>query len=317
LPRFAGGALMDEVGRLTVVVVATLALTFAPALVAIWFLQRRKRNARQLRRSPLASSLLRSPGQTLRDKMEDLRIDVGMESMLLLVVPTFLLAFLQIHALVTDRPTSPWVLGAVTVLAVAFVGFQTRKLLAASAALDKLRLGFDAEVAIGQELDQLMRDGAYVFHDVPAERFNIDHVVVARSGLFAVETKGYSKPNREGGSKDATVVYDGKTLALPDSTGSWAIEQATRQAKWLSNWLTGATGAPVVATPVLAMPGWYVERKGSGDVLVFSGKELQKHLLKARGAQPLAEDQLQRVIHQLERQCRNVAPTYRPETGEG
>jgi hypothetical protein len=179
--------------------------------------------------------------------------------------------------------------------------------------MDKLRLGFDAEVAIGQELDQLMRDGAYVFHDMPAERFNIDHVVVARSGVYAVETKGYSKPNREGGAEDATVVYDGKTLVLPDRSGSWAIEQAKRQAKWLSAWLTAATGTPVVATPVLAMPGWYVERKASGDVLVFSGKELTKSLLKARAAKPMAEDQLQQVIHQLERQCRNVVPSYRPD----
>ena len=44
----------------------------------------------------------------------------------------------------------------------------------------------DAEVAIGQELDQLMRDGAAVFHDMPAERFNIDHVVIAREYIGPV-----------------------------------------------------------------------------------------------------------------------------------
>ena len=307
---------MDEVGRLAIVMVATLALIFTPAFTALWLIQRRKRIARQLRRSPLASSLLRSPGQTLRDKMEDLRIDIAMDSMLLMAIPMVPLALLQVHAVVTGKLTALWVVVTVTALALAMVGFQIRKLAAASAEMDKLRLGFDAEVAIGQELDQLMRDGAYVFHDLPADRFNIDHVVVARSGLFAVETKGYSKPNREGGSEDATVIYDGNTLALPDSTGSWAIDQAKRQAKWLSNWLTSATGAPVVATPVLAMPGWYVERKASGDVLVFSGKELRKHLLKARVAKPMAEDQLQRVVHQLERQCRNVPPSYRPDAAE-
>lgn len=64
---------MDELGRVTVVVVATLALTFAPAFAAIWLLQRRKRTARRLRRSPLAGSLLRSPGQSLRNQIEDRR----------------------------------------------------------------------------------------------------------------------------------------------------------------------------------------------------------------------------------------------------
>jgi hypothetical protein len=42
---------------------------------------------------------------------------------------------------------------------------------------DNLRAGYDAELAVGQELDKLMREGAWVFHDVPGENFNIDHVV--------------------------------------------------------------------------------------------------------------------------------------------
>jgi hypothetical protein len=206
-----------------------------------------------------------------------------------------------------------WVVMAVTVPTMAFVVRQIFKLLANSKELDKLRLGFDAEVAVGQELDQLMRDGAVVFHDMPAEKFNIDHVVIARQGVFAVETKGYTKPNRDGGSEDATVVYDGKTLALPERSGSWAIEQAQRQARWLAGWLTGATGEPTHVTPVVAMPGWFVDRKGQGEVMVFSGKELRSHLLKTRSAKPLRAEQMQRVVYQVERQCRNVAPSYRPE----
>jgi hypothetical protein len=186
--------------------------------------------------------------------------------MLLMVVPMFPLAFLQIHSLISGRSVALWVVATVTLPTGAYVVWQIRKLLRASNELDKLRLGFDAEVAVGQELDQLMRDGAAVFHDMPAERFNIDHVVIARQGVFAVETKGYSKPNREGGSEDATVVYDGKTLALPERSGSWAIEQALRQAKWLAGWLTGATGEPIHVTPAVAMPGWFVDRKGHGEV---------------------------------------------------
>jgi Nuclease-related domain len=307
---------IDELGRQGLVVIAMLALMLGPALTAIWLMQRRKRAARQRRRSPLTTELLRSPGQTLRDKMEDMRVDVGMDSMLLMVVPMFPLAFLQIHSLISGRSVALWVVATVTLPTGAYVVWQIRKLLNASKELDKLRLGFDAEVAVGQELDQLMRDGAAVFHDMPAERFNIDHVVIARQGVFAVETKGYSKPNREGGSEDATVVYDGKTLALPERSGSWAIEQALRQAKWLAGWLTGATGEPIHVTPVVAMPGWFVDRKGHGEVMVFSGKELRNHLLKVRSAKSLTVEQMQRVVHQIERQCRNVAPSYRPEKAD-
>ncbi len=305
--------MIDDLGRQGLTVFVTLALILGPAFTAIWFLQRRKRAARRLRRSPLTTELLRSPGQTLRDKLEDMRVDVAMEPMLLMVVPMFPLAYLQIHSLMTGRSIPLWLAIFLTLPTGVFVAVQIRKLLAKSREMDKLRLGFDAEVAVGQELDQLMRDGAVVFHDMPAGRFNIDHVVIARQGVFAVETKGYTKPNRDGGSADATVVYDGKTLALPDRSGSRAIEQAQRQAKWLAGWLTGATGEPVHVTPVIAMPGWFVDRKGQGEVMVFSGKELRIHLLRAKSAKALSDEQMQRVAHQVERQCRNVAPSYRPE----
>lgn len=65
--------------------------------------------------------------------------------------------------------------------------------------------------------------------------------------------------------------------------------------------------------PVLALPGWFVGRKGRGDVHVFSGKELRKHLLGLQQSQPVGAEQMQRVAHQLEQRCRTVRPEYRAE----
>ncbi len=56
-------------------------------------------------------------------------------------------------------------------------------------------LGPDCEMAVGQELNNPMCAGYRVYNDVPAEGLNIDHVVVGRNGVFAVETKGRSKPS--------------------------------------------------------------------------------------------------------------------------
>jgi hypothetical protein len=70
------------------------------------------------------------------------------------------------------------------------------------------------------------------------------------------------------------------------------------------------------ATPVLALPGWFVDRRGRGSVLVLSGAELQDHLLKARDAKPLLPEQMQRIVHQLEQRCRDVQPFYRPVEGD-
>lgn len=166
-------------------------------------------------------------------------------------------------------------------------------------------------MAAGQELDQLMQQGATVFHDLAADKFNIDHVVVSRQGVFAVETKGYRKPIRDGGLEDAKVSYDGKVLVFPDWADLRPLAQAERQARWLSDWLSQATGERVDALPVLALPGWYVDRKGRGPVLVLNGVELRDHLLKARAARPLTEEQVKRIAHQVEQRCRDVKPIYR------
>jgi Nuclease-related domain len=175
--------------------------------------------------------------------------------------------------------------------------------------MDNLKAGYDAELAVGQELDQLMRYGATVFHDIPGEHFNIDHVVIAKEGIFAVETKGFTKPRRGGGRSDATVTFDGKRLAFPTWSTSEPLEQAERQAAWLSKWLSSAVGAPLQALPVLALPGWFVELNGRGAVRVFNGKQLAG-LLAARGAQSLSAQDVQRVVHQVEQRCRTVAPRY-------
>jgi type I restriction enzyme R subunit len=79
--------------------------------------------------------------------------------------------------------------------------------------------------------------------------------------------------------------------------------------------VTGATGERIEATPVLALPGWFVDRQGRGPVLVFSGSELRRHLLKARDSRPLSAEQMQRVVHQVEQRCRDVKPRYRPDEG--
>jgi len=114
------------------------------------------------------------------------------------------------------------------------------------------------------------------------------------------------------GGDHAKVVYDGKTLAFPTWSSSQPVQQAERQAAWLAKWITGATAEPVQVAPVLALPGWYVDRKERGDVLVFSGRELRTHLLRARTAQSIAPEQGQRIVHQVEHRCRNVLPRFRP-----
>ena len=302
---------MSQFNAQLLAVVVTVALMLGPMLAAGLLLQWRKKTTRAQRRSPLTSHLLRPPGHTLRQQYEETRLDLMGDAFNLGVLPSYLLGSLYLQTLFSKQPMPVWLLAVVALLAIGGSSYGLVRMWRRSKKLDQLRLGLDAELATGQELDQLMRHGAVVFHDFPADGFNIDHIVIAPEGVLAVETKGYSKPNRRGGPSDARVVFDGTHLTFPDWRSDRPVQQALRQAQWLSKWLSSATGDPVRALPVLALPGWYVERRGLGTVRVFNGKELATHLLRSRDAQPLSAEQLRRVVHQVEQRCRDVSALYR------
>jgi hypothetical protein len=58
----------------------------------------------------------------------------------------------------------------------------------------RLRLGRDGERVVGRFLERLREGGGQVFHDIPEEGFNLDHVVISPHGLYAIETKTLSMP---------------------------------------------------------------------------------------------------------------------------
>ena len=170
-----------------------------------------------------------------------------------------------------------------------------------------IRLGYKGEVAVGQELNQLMLEGYYVYHDFPADKFNIDHIVVGRPGIFAVETKARSKPTTNNRKEDATVQYNGRTLFFPKGKDIKTIEQAERQAKWLSKWISSAIGEPVMARGIVALPGWFVKRISANGIPVVNPKQFPS-LFKHIKPRELSDEMITRINHQFEKKCRDVEP---------
>lgn len=286
-------------------------VSLIPAFVALVFLLipvgvvlAVRQRERQRKRSPLSRQLLRSPGESLRKELDDRMWDVFGYLMVLPLIPLMLYSSYLTQAAIGRPLRFSFILVVASLLFFLLFFYKTY---ATMRKVWRLRLGYDAELAMGQELDQLMRQGAAVFHDIPAEGFNIDHVLVAPNGVFAIETKGRSKPNRDRGAEDAKVTFDGKALAFPGWVETKPLDQARSQAKWLSKWLSSAVGESVAVKAVVTLPGWFVERKGQGDVLVISGREATA-LFKAR-QEPLPENLAKRIEHQLEQRCRDVEPT--------
>lgn len=228
---------------------------------------------------------------------------------LLMVIPLMVLALFLMQGQVLGLRKTGHEAEIYAALALGFVAFMVHRLWKAGERLDRLKAGLDAELAVGQELDQLMRQGAAVYHDVPAEGFNIDHVVVSQAGVFALETKGFTKQVKGLAKANCRVTFDGRTLRFPSWTTAEPVEQAERQAAWLSKWLSGATGTPMRVQPVLALPGWYVERTGSNGVRAYSGAELAG-LLREPTSQRLSSRELTSAAHQIEQRCRTVELLY-------
>ena len=138
------------------------------------------------------------------------------------------------------------------------------------------RLGFDGERMVGQELNQTLPFGCQIFHDVhlkKPEKYNIDHVIVAPSGVYVVETKARRKAH----TTDSHVVrYDGQKLVFPEGEDVKYLDQAQRNAKSLSAWIHETTGERVWVEPILTFPGWFVKSLGrtKAEVQVLHPKRI-------------------------------------------
>ncbi len=137
-----------------------------------------------------------------------------------------------------------------------------------------------------------------VYHDFNAEGFNIDHIAVGPTGIFAIETKGRAKRSKTE-NENWKVEFNGKKLKFPGWTETKPVEQARIQANWLKKWIQQATGENLNVFPVLAIPGWYINRKGNSDILIYNGKN--PSFLEKRNA-ILTEKQVRTVSFQIEKE---------------
>ncbi len=287
-------------------------ICFMGAVVFLW----RYREQRSGRRSPLARNLLRSPGESLRARIEDAQWDIA--SFLaagMLPLPGVLGLYFAIWVGGAGAPSATTAV-CLALLALAAQSWLGWKLWTTLRGLRRLRLGHEAQLAVGQELAELGRAGFRIFHDFPGEdgRFNIDHVLVGPSGVFLVETKGRAKAGRKAAT-DAPweVHYDGKVLQFPGWVESEPLAQAERNADWLQKWLSSAVGQAIPVEPVVALPGWFVRRAQGEGIAVLAGGQVQGYFASRPKQTLMSAELIQRIVHQLDQKCRDVAPRSHPK----
>lgn len=244
------------------------------------------------KKSPLKDRPLRTPGQSLDDEIQKVIDD---EVTVLALAPlVFILVTIWDWLLWYEviKPSNPVFITMVTISLFIYSFFRFLKV---KKRLKSLRQGRDGERAVGQTLDTLKRKGYRVYHDLIGEGFNIDHVIVCEQGIFSIETKTYSKPEKG----ECKIVVDGDGISINGYKPEKKIQiQAEAQKNWLEKHVAKLTGIKLSVKPVIVFPGWYVESRNSGNnVWVLEPKALPtfiKNLPKA-----LTEEQVRLISNHL------------------
>ena len=264
------------------------------------------------KKNPLNFELLRSPGQSLKERIEEINDRISDYLTFMFMGPLAMYAIV-VSQYLTSTPPSPFLLILYLGVALGLSVFFSLKIFRLMRTRTHYRLGYDCELMVGQGLHTLLAEGFRVFHDFPADGFNIDHIAIGPTGVFAIETKGRAKSSTVE-NRNWEVRYDGRQLAFPGWTETRPITQAVDQAKWLRTWLCQTTGNETPVEPVLAVPGWYIKRTGPGGPRAYNGKSPD---FLAKGAQVLPAERIRAIAFQVEQQCRTVATTaYQTDTGK-
>lgn len=277
-----------------------LAAMFLPVWLAIAVVLYQKRaEASDERRSPLNEKLLHQPGAQARRKAEDAGDEIMARTSFLFLIGPLAIAALLLPRVQWAKIQFGWVDWVVITGVFLGIIWCIRDIVRYRRERRNWLNGMRGEMASAQSLDRLRAHGCEVFHDLPGERGNIDHIVVASNAVFAVETKWRSKRGKGTGS--AEVWFDGHTLQFPGGfRDTTPVEQANACAADLARYLAGRTGERVQVVPVVALPGWYTKDRpeaGSSKTLVINPK--MAAMLTSRPGPAIQTSQRNRIIHAI------------------
>jgi nuclease-like protein len=280
----------------------------APPVALFLAISLDRRQRLRTEKPPQSEKLLRPPGYSL-----SIRLDETFESSLNNMFAACALSafssagFYAIAFLLGEKAPLLWLTGGILFAAPFVVGcaFCAVRAFRLFKEAQNIKLGLRGEQAVAEALNEA--SGFRSFHDMPAgDDWNIDHVAVGTRGVFLIESKARRRRGSRNGQQAHEVIYDGEALQFPNGRDSEPIEQAKRNAKWLSNFLTKKTGEPVEVFPLVVFPGWFVKTiaKGNLRVNVMNGRFLPGHL--QRQNEKIEAAQVRRIISAIDDKCRDV-----------
>lgn len=123
--------------------------------------------------------------------------------------------------------------------------------------LKRYRKGLEGERLVGESLNQLSNESTYVFHDIPGERFNVDHIIVSTRGIFVIETKHFNRDQCQEFYYDGTMIYrvmkDGRKFLCPK-----LLPQIDGEARFIEHEIERRTDTKLPVIKVAILIGSYI-----------------------------------------------------------
>jgi Nuclease-related domain len=205
--------------------------------------------------SPLTGPQLRQAGQSLDEEQQRL-VDEEVSPLVSLVVLFFIIAAIEWVRWLWPFAPQPWLFSAAFLLSCLWAWRRIRVI---KETRRRLVLGRDGERKVAQTIEVLRGDGYHIIHDLPADGFNLDHVVIGRGGVFLIETKTKRLPAHKRTKEARISLVDGKLYCEGRPLAGDDLGQAKAEARWLEELLQRLLLEHIPVQPVVVFPGWFIE----------------------------------------------------------
>lgn len=198
----------------------------------------------------------RVQGESLQSKIRELELDVleyfWFPTCFTVITIFAWMAYAGVTSL--DLPFAI-AISLVTLYLIARAFFNVRKLLRKIRAYRK---GLEGERLVGETINQLSDNvSTFVFHDIPGERFNVDHIIVSTRGIFVIETKHFDRTKCHEFFFDGNMVYrqmkDGRRFPCPK-----LLPQMDGEARFIQSEIEKRAEIKLPVTKVAILVGSYV-----------------------------------------------------------
>jgi hypothetical protein len=215
-----------------------------------------------------AESIMHEAAQRFRDELEKISSSraIYLSGTLVFTVLFFAAYLLQAQKLFDGYPIwQLWLQIAFLAAAAVAAGWHLGRTILAHREVRYVR---DANIAVGHQLQKISTGANRVFHDVGTGAGIIDHVLVGKTGIYAVNVVA----RRAGRSMNA--VLKNNHVSFSNYADSVPVADITASTMRLEKELSHVLGHKISVRSVIAAPGWNIEEQTSERHLLVNERTI-------------------------------------------